>query len=119
MSHKKYALKYNLKPHLKEGGFTIDEIMQELKNDDSVGGADALFVVSILRGGEKAHDGALDIQAYSFDGQNEGRPIPDTELFSIWAILASGLMEGGVPEWQKSIAANAFDAVKSRVVEKH
>jgi hypothetical protein len=116
---KKYALKYT---HIHETnygkGFTKEEIIKAQEENPDVGAADAIILISIVRDGKKAHDGAVSFSTVSEDGQNRNMPIPDTELFSAWASLAHSLYEGGfILDWQKEIVKKAVENV--RMIMKH
>lgn len=112
MSEKRYALKYNYIMENNDGkGYERSQI------DEGFGACDAFVCVSIIREGEKAHDGALSVQIFSCDGQNDKKSIPDSELFMVWSMLASELRNNqNVSEWQREIASLSFDAVQKVIL---
>lgn len=90
MKEKKYALKYDLAFNARPEGYTVAEL------EDS-GGCDAMILISLLREGVRAHDGALSFEYTSIDGQNvDGpMPLPDTEVFVVLGCLAQQLIDNG------------------------
>jgi hypothetical protein len=108
---KKYHCKYTM--DLEHGEFTKEDA-----SSANIGLTDALVLVSVLRGGEKAHDGDTSHKTISYDGQNKGQPIPDTELFSVWSGLAFQLMgkESDCSDWQKEIANETFEKVRMQIM---
>lgn len=109
---KKYALKYFFNAIPSEDGYTKQQLAEE-----GAGGADALMIVSILRGGKKAHDGSFSAAFKTIDGQNGGSAIPNTELFSVFSMLANHLAScGDVLPWQKELCEDVFDVIKQVVV---
>lgn len=93
------------------------EFKKEDADTDDCGLTDAFMLVSILRDGDKAHEGAVNTAILTFDGQNEGKKILDTELFMVWSNLANILMNSNnVTLWQKEIAKNAFESVKECIL---
>jgi len=109
MSNKIYHCKYGLT--LENGEFRKEDVTTETH-----GLTDAFVLVSILRYGESAHDGAVDTAILSYDGQNNGEPIPDTEMFRTWSLMANTLINSeGCPPWQKEIAKQAFEAVREKI----
>jgi len=105
MSDKVYHCRYDIQPE-------CGEFKRE--GADGKGLADAFIFVSILREGERAHDGSTAI--FSFDGQNDGEEVPDTELFHTWALMASTLMnKPDCRPWQREIAKQTFEAVREKI----
>ena len=112
-------LKY--KVSFKQGGFVEEDIAP-----DDEGGADALVLISIMRNGKPAHSGPVSFLIFTADsvGYQEGKDgeegevpeIPDTELFTAMSMMARGLSESKIPEWQRAIARTTFEAVRDGVV---
>lgn len=104
----KYALKYKLSlDNNNNMGFSKDEIVKSHEENEMVGGTDALFIVSII----KPEDGSYSTCGFSFDGQNENKPISTLDMFKIFSLLASKLSEEAPREWQRYIAKETFDKV--------
>jgi hypothetical protein len=109
MSEKIYHCKYGLS--LECGEFHKEDVDVETH-----GLTDAFVLVSILREGEHAHDGAKSTAIVTYDGQTGGGEIPDTELFQVWSFLANKLMTAeGCPAWQRDLARESFAAVRKHV----
>lgn len=118
---KKYALKYIFKYDTNEGkGFTQEEIIEASKKDGSIGAADALILINILREGKKAHDGSVSFSYMSFDGQHGEIPIkvPNSEIFAAWSALGKSLLDGGgLNKWQNDVLKTAFESVRKNVTQ--
>lgn len=110
MKNNPYALKYNISFDTNDGrGFTKEQIEK-----DGSGGADAIWLASIIREGEKAHDGSLSIAFMSSDGQNDKKPIPGTEMFTIWVLMASQLIDNpDIHEWQKHMIQHILNWIRA------
>lgn len=104
-----YHCKYGLS--LECGEFKKGDV-----NTDEHGLTDAFIMVSILRMGDGAHKGASSTVFLSFDGQNNGESIPDTEFFSTWVLMASRIADmPDVQPWQREIAKAAFEATRKAI----
>lgn len=115
MSENIYAIKYNYKFDYNEGnGWT----KEELENDpERPGACDALVFISITREGKGAHKGSTSHAWLSKDGHNNGEPIPNTEMFSVWSSIAKALSEDDeTPPWQRDICQKAFEEVRQKIV---
>lgn len=75
-----YKIKYGL--DFKVGRFTKEEISEEQR-----GGTDALIFVSLLF----PENGSYSQNHFSIDGRNEGKDLPDEDLFKFWALLCHSL----------------------------
>lgn len=107
-------LKYTIE--LKQGGFTAEEL--KASGD---GGADAIVVVSIQRGGKPAHTGRVSFAILSADSvgydENVGaQEVPATELYQAMTMLAHQLSESvDVPQWQRDICADVMEKTRAIV----
>src|SRR5688572_14062134 len=119
MSDGEYSLKYRFTMESKKRGFKREDAGED------EGLADALVLVSIIRGGDQSHDGPKSIAIVSRDGfisreEAAARPrgwnVPDTELFQVMAHIAAHLAEDeGVvlPDWSKAVAQDTIAKVRS------
>lgn len=106
MSDKIYHCKYQLDSEYGE--------FKEAEHEPPKGLTDAFMFISLLRKGGQIEEGVKSTTIFSFDGQNGGGPIPDTELFKIWTIFAYELsVSSDCEHWQKVLASRAFRAFEN------
>lgn len=101
--------------------YTVEQGTFEEKalREDGAGGADALVLVSVMRGGAPPHSGPASYATVSIDGTANGSEIPHTELFTIMAMWAKALAESDeLPVWQQQIAADFFRRVQENVTRR-
>jgi hypothetical protein len=109
-------LKYTVE--LKPGGYTAEELKQS-----GDGGADALVIVSIVRGGKPAHSGPVSFavitaDSVGYDG-GDAPEIPVTELFSAVVMQCNQIAQDEVaPQWQRLIAKFVVDIARIHVTSR-
>lgn len=104
-----YALKYKISFDTNNNnGFKKREVEDFTKDDPDTGAADALLLYSII----KPKSGEFSIAMLSVDGQNEGKPLSEIDLFKVWSLMASSLSKQAKHEWQRFIAEEAFNKVR-------
>lgn len=108
MSHK-YGVKYKLET----GSFEGEDLKKE-----GAGGCDALVLCSIMREGKEPHEGPVSFAFFSVDGRehgpiNQAPSITDEQLFEVWASLAHVISEKTCLTWQREIASQVLNTVRS------
>lgn len=103
----------------KPGGFTAEEVRQ-----NGAGSADAVVIVSIMRGGKPAHSGSVSFGIVTADsvGYEENKPVPEipiTELYQAMTMLAHSVSEDETaPLWQRAICHHVMDETRRCVTGK-
>ena len=107
------------KVDFKPGGYTAEELRQS-----GDGGADAVVIVSIMRGGKPAHTGSVSFAVLTADsvGYEEGKDVPDipvTELYQAMTMLAHRISQDpDAPQWQRDICEATVEATRNVVAER-
>lgn len=100
----------------KPGGYTAEELKQS-----GDGGADAVVIVSIMRGGRPAHSGSVSFAVVTADsvGYEEGGDVPEipvTELYQAMTMLAHRISQDpAAPQWQREICNATIEATRDVV----
>lgn len=109
MDDKKYHCRYVLKPEF--GEFEREDV----NNDQGL--CDDFVFISIIEDGK----GNKSVAIVSVDGSTsnpkEFKPISDTELFQVWAMMACNLSNRDLPKWQKTYVSVVHDSIRSVMKE--
>lgn len=89
-----------------------------IENFSSRTGADAIVISGIKREGNKAHEGAASHYFFSVDGQNERKPIPASELFSVFCSMADHQLErsNSLSDWQVDILNYVVNKARENIL---
>ena len=105
-----YALKYDITLDFNDGkGFTREELQEMQDEGQDIGACDQLMLCSVISpSGE-----GFSLQIATYDGQNLGGPMKESEIFKIWSLLSSAISEDdSFTNWQRLIAKRAFESVQ-------
>jgi hypothetical protein len=100
---------------LKPEGYTAEELKQA-----GDGGADAIIVVSIMRGGRPPHSGSVSYAIISADsvgyGGGDVPEVPVTEIFQATTMMAHRVSQDeGAPQWQRDLCNELVEKTRDIV----
>jgi hypothetical protein len=101
--------------HLYRIKYTIErgEWMEKAIREQDAAGCDCLFYASIMRG-PTPHGSAVSTIFVSIDGYT-GDPLPPTEIFRTWGLLAYQLMGQDLPPWMHLLCSDVHDTIRKRI----
>lgn len=114
MERDNWALSYNLKFDNNDGkGYTRTQV-DILNEEEGYGFADALFVMSIVRG----KDGSISYRPLSVDGGTM-QPLDISDIFGVWSTLTNCLAEENrLGEWQTKLVRKVDKEIRHIILIK-